>query len=203
MTFPPPTPGPFGPGGGGSSPPPFGGPPSPFGGVVVHRARLLPRLLLVGVFTLLPLVVTVAIVWFSFDGAGRRDGPTRVTERGADAEIVGGGGGEVALPTGWPEALTPPEGARVVSSVASGGGTPEESLVMVVEVRGEGPAVARALEEQLAAAGLAVTTDAVGPDGTGALTAAGAGWEASVTLAPTPARPAAITVSWVLRAGPR
>lgn len=203
--FPPPgnVPGPFGPGGSGF-PPSGGGVPPPFGGVVVHRARLLPRLVLVAVIMFVSTAVTGAIVWFAVidtvdDGQlGSRGGATRGTERGAE-EVAGG----VDLPVGWPEALAPPDGARIVTSVASDGGTPDEQLVLVVEATGGGVAVADALRTQLATAGLTVTSDALTAEGVGSLGASGAGWEASVALSPIPARPEVTTVSWVLRRGPR
>jgi hypothetical protein len=183
MAFPPP-PGPFGP-----------------GGIVVHRARLMPRLVLVGVIMLVSFGVTGAIVWFTVLGAAddvrdARDG-TRFTvpsARGTDP---------VSVPQGWPEALAPPEGATVVSSVATSAGTPDEQLLLVYEVTQDGPAAADALRAQLAAAGLTITSDAIGPEGTGSLTAAGAGREASVAVAPAAARPGVTTLSWVLRPGLR
>lgn len=208
MAFPPPgdVPGPFGPGGRGFPPPSGFGPPGgvpPFGGgVVVHRARLLPRLLLVFAFMAVSTAVTGAIVWFSvLDAAddvelGSR-GATRSTEAGAG--IVD----DVDLPPGWPDALAPAEGTEVITSVASGGGTPDEQLVLVVEVPGGGAGVVVALRAQLAAAGLTVTSESLTAESVGSLSAAGAGWEASVAVSPNPARPEVTTVSWVLRRGPR
>ena len=206
MAFPPPggVPGPFGPGGSGFTPPSGFGPPGgvpPFGGVVVHRARLLPRLLLVLAFMAVTTAVTGAIVWFSVLGTaddvrlGSRGGATRSTEPAADAGVD--------VPPGWPDALAPAEGTEVVTSVASGGGTPDEQLVLVVEVPGGGAGVVDALRAQLAAAGLTVTSESLTAESVGSISAAGAGWQASVAVAPNPARPEVTTVSWVLRRGPR
>lgn len=166
------------------------------GVIVVHRARLLPRLLLVAAITGVSLLVTGAIVWIAVLGTDPevsigRGGGTRVVERGAEAEIVH------ELPRGWPEALRPPTGSMIVSSVTSS--APEEQLVLVVEAPGAGVPVAEALRAQLAAAGLEVTADGLGPDGTGGLTAAGGGWDASISVGATPARLDVTTVSWVLR----
>jgi len=205
--FPPPVPGapaagPFGPGGTGLPPNPgglgFGGP------VVVHRARLLPRLALVAVIMLISTAITGAIVWFAvFSGddvelGGRRGTGTTASESGG-VDSPGG----VGLPEAWPETLRPPEGATVVSAVVSSGGTPDEQMVLVYELAQDGPAVAEALRTQLAAAGLTVTSDALGPEGSGSLVAAGAGREANVAVGPTAGRPGVVTVSWVLRVGPR
>lgn len=184
-------------------PPPSGVPPFG-GGIVVHRARLLPRLLLVAVIMGISFLVTGAIVWFTVLGTaddvrlGRGDGTTRATERGAEAE-VGGSGSGVSVPQGWPEALAPPAGATVVSAVATSAGTPDEQLVLVYELEQAGPDAAATVRGQLAVAELTVDHDAVGADGTGSLVATGAGREANVSLSPIPARPGTTTVSWVLR----
>jgi hypothetical protein len=207
MAFPPPggVPGPFGPGGSGFPPAGGFGPPGgvpPFGGVVVHRARLLPRLILVLALLAVSTAVTGAIVWFSVLGTaddvelGRR-GATRSTEVGAGADDG------VDLPPGWPEALAPGAGTEVITSVASGGGTPDEQLVLVVEATGGGAAVVDALRAQLAAAGLTVTSESLTAGSVGSISATGAGWEVSVAVSPNPARPEVTTVSWVLRRGPR
>jgi hypothetical protein len=198
MAFGPPpgTPGPFGPGGSGFPPP--GGVP-PFGGVVVHRARLVPRLILVAAIMGISFLVTGAIVWFSILGtaddvrAGVRDGYRYTPPTTA----------EVSAPEGWPEALIPPAGSHVVSAVTTSPGTPDEQLIMVVEVDGEGPAVADALRAQLTAAGLTIDGDAITPAGIGSFSASGAGYEASVAVSPIPGRPGITTVSWVLRPGLR
>ena len=171
---------------------------------MVHRARLLPRLALVAVIMAVSTVVTGAIVWFAVLGAtddvqqGRGGGATRSsTERGA--EVADG----VDLPPGWPEARAPAEGTEIITSVASGGGTPDEQLVLVVEAPGGGAAVVDALRAQLAAAGLTVTSESLTAGSVGSISATGAGWEASVAVSPNPARPGVTTVSWVVRRGPR
>lgn len=188
----------------GGFPPPPGFPP--FGGVAVHQARLGPRLLLVAVIMGLSTLVTAAIVWFAVVGTGQTmdlGAPgrgTRSVERGAQAEVVDD---EVDLPATWPAALAPPSDAEVVTAVTSSAGTPDEQVVLVVEVADEAPAVASALRGQLTAAGLTPTSDALGADGTGSIAATGAGWDATVSVTPIPARPGTTTVSWVLRPGPR
>ncbi|HEX7135415.1 MAG TPA: hypothetical protein VF228_22760 [Iamia sp.] len=172
-----------------------------YGVVVVHRARLLPRLVLVGGIMLVSFGITGAVVWFTVLGAADdvRDAQdaTRFTVPAPGATDP------VSVPQGWPEALAPPEGATVISSVATNAGTPDEQLVLVYEVARDGPVAADALRAQLEAAGLTITSDAVGPEGSGSLTAAGAGREASVAVAPTAARPGVTTLSWVLRPGLR
>jgi hypothetical protein len=177
---------------------------------VVHRARLLPRLALVAVFTLIPTVITGAIIWFSvFSGddveLGGRRGTVATASESDGADPPGGADspGGVGVPESWPETLRPPEGATVVSAVVSSGGTPDEQMVLVYEVTQDGLATADALRAQLVAAGLAVTSDAIDPSGSGALVAAGAGREANVALGPTLGRPGVVTVSWVLRVGLR
>lgn len=204
--------GPFGAGpfGGGSSvggaggfPPPhgFGSPTGipPIGGVVVHGTRLVSRLVTVAVFMGISFLVTGLVVWFAVfqaaDGVDLGEGRTRTVERGAQAVVVDP---EVSLPEGWPTTLSPPEGAVVTRSSSSGFDTPDEQLVLVYEVSGPGPATVDGVRMQLAAAGLTVTTEAVDDAGTGALTASGAGWDASITVGPVTARPGVTTVSWVL-----
>jgi hypothetical protein len=229
MTFPPPSgvPGPFGSGDQGPfSPPPgatagpfgaggTGAPPNPgglgFGGpIVVHRARLLPRLALIAGLMLISTAVTGAIVWFSvFSGddveLGSRRGTANTASESGGVDTPGGfdSPGGVGVPETWPETLRPPEGATIVSAVVSSGGTPDEQMVLVYEVTQDGLATVDALRAQLVAAGLTISSDAIGPDGAGALVAAGAGREANVAVGPTPGRPDVITVSWVLRVGPR
>jgi hypothetical protein len=177
------------------------------GGVVVHRARLLPRLLLVLGLVAIPVLIVGLATWFVALGTAEDVGRAgRVGSPGVTTPELPGvtaAPRQVGPPEGWPDALAPPDGATVVTSVAAGAGEPDEQLVMVVEVHGEGPAVGEALRAQLATAGLTITSDALGPGGVGALMAAGAGWEASIAVAPDPVRPGVVTISWVLRRGLR
>lgn len=196
-----PPPGPFGPGGTGFPPPnPFGPTAGAGGGIVVHRARLLPRLALVAVLMAVSFGVTGAVIWFAFVGATddvrRSDGEQAAGVDAADP-------GAVAVPAGWPDTLGPPEGATLVSSVTTGAGTADQQLILVYELTQDARAAGDVLRYQLAAAGFTLGTDAVAADGTGSLIATGGGREATVSVVPDATRPGVTTISWVLRAGPR
>lgn len=167
---------------------------------MVHRARLVPRLVLVAAIMGTSFLVTGLVVWFAVVGtadharAGVRNGSTSFTAPASQP---------ISVPQGWPDALTPLEGAEITSSVTSGSGTPDEQLVMVYGVGQEAPAVAEALRAQLTAAGMAISTDAIGADGTGSLAATGGGREGTGAVSPDPTAPGSTTVSWVVRVGPR
>lgn len=112
--------------------------------------------------------------------------PVTIPGTGSDPGVPGVPGAPApsapGLPPGWPEALTPPAGSTILSSVANGG-----TLVLSYGSDQEAAALADQLRLQLASGGFAVTNEFRAPDGASAsMQGESPTQRAVVSVAPSP-----------------